>query len=78
MKAYKDACKMSDLHNEAIKKEVKKNKYNDYSSSNVGVKTDKNMWDKIAENVKQKWVHGICNPPSPDWKKSDSDNCWNS
>jgi hypothetical protein len=39
---------------------------------------DKKMWDKIAENVKQKWVHGMCNPPSPDWKKSDSDNCWNS
>jgi hypothetical protein len=52
MKAYKDACKMSDLHNEAIKKEVKKNK----------------------------WVHGICNPPSPDWvnTKNNPDNCWNS
>jgi hypothetical protein len=22
-----------------------------------------------AEVKKQKWVHGICNPPSPDWKK---------
>lgn len=33
---------------------------------------------KEAEVKKQKWVHGICNPPSPDWKKSDSDNCWNS
>lgn len=21
-----------------------------------------------AEVKKQKWVHGICNPPSPDWK----------
>jgi hypothetical protein len=35
-----------------------------------------------AEVKKQKWVHGMCNPPSPDWKKknsdSDSDNCWNS
>ena len=31
-----------------------------------------------AEVKKNKWVHGICNPPSPDWKKSDSDNCWNS
>jgi len=40
MKAYKEACCMSDTHNEAIKKELKKNK----------------------------WVHGICNPPSPDWK----------
>jgi len=40
MKAYKEACTMSDTHNEAIKKELKKNK----------------------------WVHGICNPPSPDWK----------
>jgi hypothetical protein len=46
IKAYKDACKMSDLHNEAIKKEVKKNK----------------------------WVHGICNPPSKDLKSSNSDN----
>jgi hypothetical protein len=50
MKAYKEACCMSDTHNEAIKKELKKNK----------------------------WVHGICNPPSPDWKASNSDNCWNS
>jgi hypothetical protein len=33
---------------------------------------------KEAEVKKNKWVHGICNPPSPDWKKSDSDNCWNS
>jgi hypothetical protein len=51
-KANEDARKMSDLHYEAIKKEVKKNK----------------------------WVHGICNPPSPDWKasNSDTDNCWNS
>jgi hypothetical protein len=35
-----------------------------------------------AEVKKNKWVHGMCNPPSPDWKKknsdSDSDNCWNS
>jgi hypothetical protein len=31
-----------------------------------------------AEVKKNKWVHGICNPPSPDWKKRDSDNCWNS
>ena len=22
-----------------------------------------------AEVKKQKWVHGMCNPPSPDWKK---------
>ena len=39
MKAFKEACTMSGLHDEATK-EVKKNK----------------------------WVHGICNPPSPDWK----------
>lgn len=39
MKAFKEACEMSGLHDEATK-EVKKNK----------------------------WVHGICNPPSPDWK----------
>ena len=52
MKAYKDACKMSDLHDEAIKKEVKKNK----------------------------WVHGMCNPPASDWAntKNNPDNCWNS
>jgi hypothetical protein len=77
-KANEDARKMSDLHYEATKEVVKKNKYNDYSSNNVSVKTDKDMWNKVAETVKQKWVHGICNPPSPDWKKSDSDNCWNS
>ena len=32
----------------------------------------------VREVKKNKWVHGICNPPSSDWKKSDSDNCWNS
>jgi hypothetical protein len=31
-----------------------------------------------AEVKKQKWVHGICNPPSPDWNKNNPDNCWNS
>ena len=51
-----------------LEREVKKNKYKDYNSNNVGVKTEKNMWDKVAEVAKQKWVHGICNPPSPDWK----------
>ena len=44
MKAFKEACTMSGLHDEATK-EVKKNK----------------------------WVHGICNPPSPDWKASNRD-----
>ena len=39
MKAFKEACTMSDLHYEATK-----------------------------EVAKNKWVHGICNPPSPDWK----------
>jgi len=26
--------------------------------------------EMCAEVAKNKWVHGICNPPSPDWKKS--------
>jgi hypothetical protein len=43
MDAFKKACEMSDLHDEATK-EVKKNK----------------------------WVHGICNPPSADWKATNS------
>jgi hypothetical protein len=30
------------------------------------------------EVKKNNWVQGICNPPSPDWKASNSDNCWNS
>lgn len=25
--------------------------------------------EAIKEVVKNNWVHGICNPPSPDWKK---------
>jgi hypothetical protein len=52
---------------------------------NAWTKADKNLkeWNEKlakleAEVKKNKWVHGICNPPSPDWKKSDSDNCWNS
>jgi hypothetical protein len=39
-------------------------------------------YEATKEVVKNKWVHGMCNPPSPDWKKKnsdrDSDNCWNS
>jgi hypothetical protein len=35
-------------------------------------------YEATKEVVKNKWVHGICNPPSPDWKASNSDNCWNS
>lgn len=31
-----------------------------------------------AEVKKNKWVHGMCNPPSPDWDKNEPDNCWNS
>ena len=32
-------------------------------------------WDegiaKLNDEIKKnKWVHGMCNPPSPDWKKS--------
>jgi hypothetical protein len=26
--------------------------------------------DAIKETEKNKWVHGMCNPPSPDWKKN--------
>ena len=26
--------------------------------------------EMCAEVAKNKWVHGLCNPPSPDWKKS--------
>jgi len=27
--------------------------------------------EALEEKVKkEKWVHGICNPPSPDWKKN--------
>jgi hypothetical protein len=63
---YADA---PDWHATNYNPEVKKQKCNDYSSNNFNVKTDKDMWDKVAEVTKQKWVHGICNPPSPDWKK---------
>lgn len=33
-----------------------------------------------SEVKKQKWVHGICNPPASDWSeaKNEPDNCWNS
>lgn len=26
-------------------------------------------YEATKEVVKNKWVHGLCNPPSPDWKK---------
>jgi hypothetical protein len=55
------------------------------SLDNEWTKADKNLkeWNeklaKLEADVKKnKWVHGMCNPPSPDWKKNDSDNCWNS
>ena len=32
------------------------------------------------EVKKNKWVHGMCNPPASDWanEKNNPDNCWNS
>jgi hypothetical protein len=27
-------------------------------------------YEATKEVVKNKWVHGMCNPPSPDWKKN--------
>jgi hypothetical protein len=55
-------------------------------------KFNKNLSKLEAEVKKNKWVHGMCNPPSPDrvkasslpgWGKHDkvkdpTDNCWNS
>jgi hypothetical protein len=38
-------------------------------------------YEATKEIEKNKWVHGMCNPPSPDWKKkqeNNPDNCWNS
>lgn len=35
--------------------------------------TEQQAYDRAAKNaavIKNNWVHGICNPPSPDWKKS--------
>jgi hypothetical protein len=29
-----------------------------------------------SEVKKNKWVHGMCNPPSPDWKKKQENNCY--
>jgi|688.fasta_scaffold78917_10 hypothetical protein len=36
---------------------------------------------KLEKEVKKnKWVHGMCNPPASDWSnaKNNPDNCWNS
>jgi hypothetical protein len=30
-------------------------------------------YEATKEVVKNKWVHGMCNPPSPDWKATNSD-----
>ena len=30
-------------------------------------------YEATKEVKKNKWVHGICNPPSPDWKASNKD-----
>jgi hypothetical protein len=54
---------------------------------NEWTKADKNLkeWNEKlakleAEVKKNKWVHGMCNPPASDWvnTKNNPDNCWNS
>jgi hypothetical protein len=37
-------------------------------------------YEATKEIEKNKWVHGMCNPPSSDWvnTKNNPDNCWNS
>ena len=54
---------------------------------NEWTKADKNLkeWNEKlakleAEVRKNKWVHGMCNPPASDWvnTKNNPDNCWNS
>ena len=54
---------------------------------NEWTKEDKNLkeWNEKlakleAEVKKNKWVHGMCNPPASDWvnTKNNPDNCWNS
>jgi hypothetical protein len=54
---------------------------------NAWTKADKNLkeWNEKlakleAEVKKNKWVHGMCNPPASDWanEKNNPDNCWNS
>lgn len=41
---------------------------------------NKNFSKLEAEVKKNKWVHGMCNPPASDWanEKNNPDNCWNS
>ena len=41
---------------------------------------NKNLSKLEAEVKKNKWVHGMCNPPASDWSeaKNEPDNCWNS
>ena len=48
---------------------------NDMALASEWAKADQKVkeWNKGLEKLeaevkKQKWVHGICNPPSPDWK----------
>jgi hypothetical protein len=55
--------------------------HNEWAEADQKVKEWNKGLEKLqAEIKKQKWVHGMCNPPSPDYKnkESDSDNCWNS
>jgi hypothetical protein len=37
------------------------------------VKMSQLHYDAIKETEKNKWVHGMCNPPSPDWKRKKHD-----
>ena len=55
--------------------------HNKWANAEKNVKEFNEKIAKLdAEVKKNKWVHGMCNPPSPDYKnkESDLDNCWNS
>lgn len=60
---------------------------NDIALANEWAKADQKVkeWNKGLEKLqaevkKNKWVHGMCNPPASDWAntKNNPDNCWNS
>ena len=45
----------------------------DYCCMGDSVTCTDDEWTKAEKNLKEmkknKWVHGMCNPPSPDWEK---------
>ena len=66
---------------EAVEEFNESLKNNKWANAEENVKKFNEKIAKLdAEVKKNKWVHGMCNPPASDWSeaRNEPDNCWNS